>query len=228
MFLAHHLRVEKSAGGGQWIDGRVDALLRNGALQHDSGVEVSEGCGRSRVSVVVGLVVHGLHRCYRSLLGRGDALLQLTHLFCQVWLVAHSGGHATQERRYFSACLCEAEDVVDKEQHVLALFVTEVFRQRQSTQSHAQTSAGRLIHLTKDHSQAIDDPCIDHFFVQVVAFAGALTNTSKNAVAAMSLRDVVNEFLDDNGLAHTSTTKGSGFSTSHEGTDQIDNFQACL
>lgn len=46
------------------------------------------------------------------------------------------------------AGLCEAEDVVDEEQHVLSLLVTEVLRHAQSSQSHSGAGAGGLVHLS--------------------------------------------------------------------------------
>ena len=63
--------------------------------------------------------------------GRGDALLEHTHLIREVRLVPHGGGHTTQEGRHLRTCLGETEDVVDEEQHVLVLYVTEVLRHGQ-------------------------------------------------------------------------------------------------
>src|SRR5258708_13620423 len=48
------------------------------------------------------------------------------------------------------------------------------------------------------------------------------------AVATVRLSNVIDKFLDDNGLAYTGATKGANLPTLHEGTDQVDNLQACL
>ena len=64
--------------------------------------------------------------------------------------------------------------------------------------------------------------------VEVIAFAGAFTHASKNAVATMTLGDIIDQFLDDNGLAYTRTTECANFSTFHKGTDEVDNLDAGL
>ena len=46
------------------------------------------------------------------------------------------GGHTAQQSRHLRACLGEAEDVVDEEQHVLILDIAEVLRHGQAGQSH--------------------------------------------------------------------------------------------
>src|SRR2546430_11105519 len=64
--------------------------------------------------------------------------------------------------------------------------------------------------------------------VEVIAFAGAFTHASKNAVATMTLGDIIDQFLDDNGLAYTRTTECANFSTFHKGADEVDNLDAGL
>ena len=108
------------------IDGRVDAELGDRAREHRGRVEVGERRRRRRVGEVVGGHVDGLHRGDRALVGRGDALLQLAHLGRQRRLVTDGRRDAAEERRHLGARLGEAEDVVDEEEHVLALFVAEV------------------------------------------------------------------------------------------------------
>jgi len=75
--------------------------------------------------------------------------LQLAHFFSQCRLVTHGRRHPAQQRRYFGTGQRVAVDVVHEEQHVTA-FVTEVFRNGQTGQRHAQTVTGRLVHLTVD------------------------------------------------------------------------------
>lgn len=52
------------------------------------------------------------------------------------------------EASYLRASLGEAENVIDKEQYILTLLVSEVFGNSQSSQSHPGASARRFIHLT--------------------------------------------------------------------------------
>jgi len=54
------------------------------------------------------------------------------------------------EPRHLRTRLREAEDVVDKEQNVLALLVAEILGQRQARQADAGPRAGRLVHLAVD------------------------------------------------------------------------------
>ncbi|MEZ5287021.1 MAG: hypothetical protein R2712_19890 [Vicinamibacterales bacterium] len=126
VLVADDARIQDARAGRQRVHGGVDAELRDLARQVGRRVEVREGGGRRRVRVVVGGHVDGLHRGDGPLLGRGDALLQLAHLGEQGRLVADGGGHAAQERRHLGARLREAEDVVDEQQNVLALGVTEM------------------------------------------------------------------------------------------------------
>src|SRR5262245_22410463 len=49
MLLTHILRIQYSAIGSEWIDGRVNAFLRNASLQINERIEMLEGIGRRRV-----------------------------------------------------------------------------------------------------------------------------------------------------------------------------------
>ena len=58
------------------------------------------------------------------------------------------------KRRDLGARLREAEDVVDEEQDVLALFIAEVLGHGQAGQGDAeQTRAGGLVHLAEDRAR---------------------------------------------------------------------------
>ena len=45
------------------------------------------------------------------------------------------------------------------------------------------------------------DAGLDHLVIEVVALAGALADAGEHRVAAMRLGDVVDQFLDEHGLA---------------------------
>src|SRR5437588_2809310 len=126
VILTDDARVEYARRGGERVNRRVDSEFDNLARERRDGIEVRErGRGRG-VCVVVRGDVDGLNRSDRARARRGDALLQLTHLGCEVRLVADRRGHSAQKRRDFGACLREAEDVVNEEEHVETL-VAEVF-----------------------------------------------------------------------------------------------------
>ena len=131
------------------IDRRIDALLGDRARQHRGGVEMGERGRRRRIGEVVGRHIDRLHRCHRAFGGRGDALLQRAHVGRKRRLIADRRRNAAEQRRDFRAGLGEAEDVVDEEQHVLAL-VAEIFGDGQAGQPDAGARARRLVHLAVD------------------------------------------------------------------------------
>src|SRR5262249_26770464 len=133
-----------------------------------------------------------------------------------------------QEGGHFSTSLGEAENIVDKEQYVFTLFITEILRNCQTTQGHTQTRARRFIHLTKNHRQLIEHACFLHFMVQVIALTGTLTYASKNAIPTVAFGDIVDQFLNDHSLTNTSATEGTNFTTFHKGADQVDDFDTSL
>ena len=146
--------LEGARGRLQRIDGGVDPLLHDRRDEDDRRVEVRERGRRSRVREVVGRHVDRLHGGHRPGRRRGDPLLQLAHLGRERRLVADGARHAPEERRDFGARLDEPEDVVDEEQHVLAL-VAEVLGHRQPGEADAQARARRLVHLPVDEGDLV-------------------------------------------------------------------------
>ena len=109
--------------------------------------KVGERVGRRRVGQVVGGHVDGLHGGDRTLLRRGDALLEETHFVGERRLVTDGGRRAAEERGHFGTGLGETENVVDEEQHVLVLLVAEILGHRERGEGDAHTGARRLVHL---------------------------------------------------------------------------------
>ena len=125
-------------------------------------------------------------------------------------MVSDGAGGAAEQRGHFGAGLREPEDVVDEQQHILILFVAEVFGDGEARQGDAQASAGGLIHLTVDKGNLrgaevvlSDHARLGHFLVEIAAFSGALADAGEHRHAAVELRDVVDQLHDDDGLAHT-------------------------
>ena len=238
VLLADHQRVEDPRGGVQRVDGREDAQGGDVARQHGGGVQVGEGGGRRRVGQVVGGHEDRLHRGDRALVGRGDPLLQIAHLGGQRRLIAHRRGDAAQQRRHFRAGLGEAEDVVDEEQHVLALFVAEVLGLGQAGQGDAGAGARRLVHLAVDQGAArafggaavllrVDVHLgLDHLVVEVVAFAGALADARQHRIAAVGLGDVVDQLLHGHGLADAGAAEQADLAALGVGAEQVDHLDA--
>jgi len=108
---------------------------------------------------------------------------------------------------------CEAEDIVDKEQHILTLFVAEVPKRKISSRkymslvknllSNGKTSKGDtgtgtrgLVHLTEDKGDLgvtvkLNDGSLLHLVVQIVTLTGTLTDTCEDGETTVGLGDVV-------------------------------------
>ena len=82
-----------------------------------------------------------------TFLGRGDAFLQVAHFGGERRLVTDGARRAAQQRGHFGTGLREAENVVHEQQHVLVLLVAEIFGHGERGQRHAETRAGRFVHL---------------------------------------------------------------------------------
>ena len=133
----------------------------------------------------------------------------------------------------------EAEDVVDEEQHVLAL-VAEVLGHRQARQRHAGAGARGLVHLAVDEGafrtgrgaavlvRVHVDLGLDHLVVKVVALAGALAHAGEDRVAAVRLGDVVDEFHDQHGLADASAAEQADLAALGVGRQEVDDLDAGL
>ncbi len=64
--------------------------------------------------------------------------------------------------------------------------------------------------------------------VQVVALAGTFAHACEDAETTMTFGDVIDQLLNNHGLADTGPTEGSNLSTFHKGADQVDHLDACF
>ena len=228
VLLAEDLGLEDRRRRVERVDRGVDALLGDRARQRRRGVEVREHRGRGRVGEVVRRHVDRLDRRDRALAGRGDPLLELAHLGLQRRLVADLRRHPAEERGDLRARLHEAEDVVDEQQHVLALDVAEVLRHRQAGERHAHARAGRLVHLAEDEHGLVDHARLGHLEPEVVALAGALAHAAEGGEAAVLLGEVVDELLDDDRLADAGAAEQADLAALGVGREQVDDLDAGL
>ena len=228
VLVADHRRVQDGRGRRQRVHGREDALREHCAGELGGGVEVRERRRRRRVGVVVGGHVHGLHRGDRLTPGGGDALLQLAHLVGQRGLVTHGGRHTAEQRRHLGTRLGEPEDVVDEQQHVLALLVTEELGHRQRRQGHAHTRARRLVHLTEHQRGVLEHVRVFELDPEVVALAGALTHAGEHRRTTEVAGDAVDHLLDEHRLAHAGTAEQRDLATAHVRGQKVDDLQTGL
>jgi len=67
---------------------------------------------------------------------------------------------------------------------------------------------------------------LDEFVVEVVAFAGALADAGEDRIAAMRLGDIVDQFLDQDGLADARAAEQADLAALGVGRQQIDDLDA--
>ena len=108
------------------------------------------------------------------------------------------------------------------------LDVAEVFCHRQAGQGDAHTGSRRLVHLAVDQRCLVQNAALAHFTVQVVALAGALTDAGKDGIAVVGRGDVINQFLNQNGLADTGTAEQTDLAALGVGADQVNDLDAGL
>ena len=122
----------------------------------------------------------------------------------------------------------KTEDVVDEEQHVLVLDVAEILRHGQAGQCHAHTGSWGLVHLAVDQRRLIDDAALGHFTVKVVALTGALTDTGEHRVAVVLGGNVIDQLLDQDGLADTGAAEQADLAALGVGADEVNDLDAGL
>src|SRR5262249_51532008 len=124
--------------------------------------------------------------------------------------------------------LREPEDVVDEHEHVRVLDVAEILRHRQPRKAHAETCTRRLVHLAVVERDLVENLGFLELEIEIVPFARPLAHAAEHGTSAVALRDVVDELLDDDGLAHTGAAEETDLSTLHERGDEVDDLDARL
>src|SRR4029079_17867721 len=115
----------------------------------------------------------------------------------------------------------------DEEENVLAL-VAEVLRHRQAGEADAEARARRLVHLAVDERDAVDHSGLRHLEPEVVALAGALADAGEHRHAAVLLRDVVDQLLDQHRLAEAGAAEEADLAAADEGRNQVDDLDPGL
>ena len=83
-------------------------------------------------------------------------------------------------RRNLGSRLSKTEYIIDKQQHILMLFVAKVFGYRQACQSDTQARPGRFRHLPVNESRFFNDSGFLHVEPEIVALARTLSNSGKD------------------------------------------------
>ena len=100
-------------------------------------------------------------------------------------MVTDSGRDTSEQGGHLGTGLGESEDVVDEEEHVLTLLVTEVLGDGQTGKGDTGTGTRGLVHLSEDESNLgvtieVDDTGLDHLVVEIVSFTRSLADTYVN------------------------------------------------
>ena len=87
---------------------------------------------------------------------------------------------------------------------------------------------GRLVHLAEDEHRLVDDARLLHLQPEVVALAGALAHAAEGRQAAVLLRQVVDELLDDHRLADAGAAEEADLAALGVGREEVDDLDAGL
>jgi peptide chain release factor 1 len=194
---------------------------------------MGEGGSWGRIRQIIGWHVNGLDRGDGTLLGGGNSLLHTTHIGGEGWLVTDSGWNSTEQGRHLGTGLGESENVVNEEQHILSLLVSEVLGNGQTGKGDSSSGSRGLVHLTEHESDfgvtlEVDDTGLPHLVVQIVTLSGSLTDTGEDGVTTVGLGDVVDKLLDQHGLSDTGTTEKSDLTTSGVRGEEVDDLDTGL
>jgi len=108
--------------------------------------------------------------------------LHATHIGRESGLITDSGGYTTEQGRHLGTSLSETENVVNEEQHILTLLITEVLGNGQASKGNTGTGTRGLVHLTKYKSDLgvtleVDNTGLYHFVVKIVTLTSTFTDT---------------------------------------------------
>ena len=177
------------------------------------------------------------------------SLLHTTHIGGKSGLVTDGGGDTTEKGGHLGTGLGESENVVNEEQHILSLLITEVLGDGKTGKSNSGSGTRGLVHLSEDygsiqgcflgHSRPltksdlgvtlkVDDTGLSHLVVQVVTLSSSLTDTGEDGVTTVSLGDVVDKLLDQDGFTDTGTTEKSNLSSTSVGGEEVDDLDTGL
>src|SRR5450755_2634633 len=113
--------------------------------------------------------------------------------------------------------------------------IAEILGDRETGETYTQASPGRLRHLPVNQSHfgllvvmRIEHARFLHFEPQIVAFTSALAHAGEHRDAAMFQSDVVDQLLNDYGLAYARATEQTNFPAAQIRFEQIDDLDAGL
>eukprot|EP01083_Nonionella_stella_P023190 64104_1 len=237
MLLSDNTGVKHTRSGVKRIDSGVNSQLGNGTGKHSGGIQVSKGGGGGRIGKIIGRYVYGLYGGNGSLSGRGNTLLKGSHISGKGGLVSYSGRNTSKKGRYLRSGLGETENVVDEEQHILSLLVTEVLGNGESGKGDTGTGTWGLVHLSVHKGSLgslggatglidLDDTSLNHLVVKIVTLTSTLSDTSEDRVSSVVHGNVVNKFHNNNGLSYSGSSEETNLTSLGVRGKKIDNLDS--
>jgi len=178
--------VQHTRGGVERIDGRVDTESGQITRQHSRGIQMGESGGWGGICQIISRYIDGLHRGDGAGSGGSDTLLEGTHIGGERGLISDGGWDTSEQSGHLRAGLGESEDVVDEEQHILVLLISEVLSDRETCQTDTGSGTRWLVHLTvhegglRSRAIRLDDTGLDHFVVEIVALTSSFADTGEH------------------------------------------------
>ena len=184
-----------------------------------------EGGGRSRVGVVVGGHVHGLHRRDGPAAGRGDALLQLTHLVGQRGLVSHRRGHAAQQVDTSEPAWVNRKMLSMNSSTSWFCSSRKYSAMVRPTEGDPHTSARRLVHLDRTPARCPWSTLASASSTQRSLPSRVRSPTPANTDAAEVAGDAVDHLLDEHRLADTGAAEQGDLAATDVGVSRSTTFR---
>ena len=183
---------------------------------------------RGRIGDVVRGYVDRLHRGDGATFERCDPLLEEAHLVGQVRLVTDLEGIRPEQGGDLRSGLGETEDVVDEQQHVLTLDVTEVLGDGQRGQATRRRTPGGSSIWPNTRRRLLDDAGLLHLEEEIGALTGPLADAGEHRDAAVLVGDPVDHLLDEDRLADACAPEQPDLPTLEVGADQIEDLDPGL
>merc|ERR1719300_754079 len=102
-------------------------------------------------------------------------------------LVTDSRRNTTEQGTDFGTSLCETENIINEQQHILSVNITEVFCLSQTSKSNAHSHSGGFVHLSENKGALrlssfvdLNNTGVHHFVVEIISFSSSFTNTSED------------------------------------------------
>ncbi len=96
-----------------------------------------------------------------------------------------------------------------------------MLRHGECGQRHAEARAGRLVHLPEDHRGGLQQAKLLQREPHVIALAGALPHPCEDRHTLVDSRDVVQELVHQNRLAHACAAEETDLAALRAGAEQI-------